>query len=450
MLAASVVASLALGIASHFSFQRGFLEYLNERGIDRLDSIVPQLASAYAKHGSWDFVQQKAAVWFELVGLPGGLTTTGPIGYPFTADRVDTTGIGLRLALLDDRRRFIVGIPRITAAATYRPVVVAGTTVGWVVMVPFDRATSPSDLRFQRRQLLITWIIGLLAVLVAGLGAVALANAFLTPIHRIAGATQRLTAGDYTARLPHKPGDEIDQLATDVNQLALTLQHNEHARHTLMADISHELRTPLAILRGELEALEDGVRTTSHQTLQSLIAEVKTLSKLVDDIYDVSISDIGALNYRREELNMVSVLRTCVTAFHERFASRGLQMEFNCTLIEARISADENRLQQLFNNLFENCVRHTSTNGKVRITASADHHNATIRVEDSGPGVAEEQIPLLFERFYRVDESRNRRTGGAGLGLAICRNIVEAHGGDISARHALLGGLCVEVRLPLA
>ncbi|HTP40244.1 MAG TPA: ATP-binding protein [Steroidobacteraceae bacterium] len=396
-------------------------------------------------------MSQHAAVWFEIVGLPGGLATTGPLGdYPVGADRVDTTGIGLRMALLDDRRRFIVGIPRITADSTYRPVVASGRTVGWVVMVPFDRATSPGDLQFQRRQLLIGWIIGLLAVLVAGLGAVALANAFLTPIHRIADATRRLTAGDFSARLPSKPGDEIDQLAADVNQLARTLQRTEQVRRSLMADISHELRTPLAILRGELEALEDGVRVSTPQTLQSLIAEVRTLSKLVDDIYDVSISDIGALNYRREELDLVPVLSTCVTAFRERFASRGLQAEFVCPVKELRVSADESRLQQLFNNLFENCVRHTARDGQVRISATTDERHAVIRVEDSGPGVAEDQIPKLFERFYRADESRNRRTGGAGLGLAICRNIVEAHNGAIDAGHSPLGGLSIEVRLPLA
>ncbi|MFT3905920.1 MAG: ATP-binding protein [Steroidobacteraceae bacterium] len=450
MLAASVLASLALSIAWHTSFQRGFLEYLNERGVDRLDNLAPQLAAAYREHGGWGFISEHAASWFELVGLPGGLTTAPPIGSPIptTGRAIDATGIGLRIALLDDQHRFIIGIPRITGSAVYRPIIVDSRSVGWLVLVPFDRATSAIDVRFQRQQLLLTWTIGLLAVIVAGIGAVLLANAFLTPIHRIADATQRLTAGDYGVRLPHGSGDEIDQLASDVNQLALTLQRTEQQRRNLMADISHELRTPLAILRGEIEAVEDGVRADAKQTIKSLSSEVKILEKLVEDIYDVARSDVGALRYRREQLDLIPILQTCLTAFQERFAGRSLHVTLDCAEQRIALLADEARLQQLFNNLFENSARHTAAGGEVRISVRSDAEQVRIVVEDSKPGVSDEQLGHLFERFYRTDESRNRHSGGAGLGLAICRNIVEAHGGSIQARHSDLGGVQIELILP--
>jgi len=212
--------------------------------------------------------------------------------------------------------------------------------------------------------------------------------------------------------------------------------------------VSHELRTPLGVLHGELEAIEDGVRTLDRESVRSLQAEVATLNKLVSDLYDLSLADVGALTYRKADLDVAETLRLAAGAFRERLSERGIKLAL--VLPEAPLMAfvDERRLVQLFNNLLENTCRYTDAGGMLRVSARRDGANVCIDFSDTAPGVADEQRAHLFERFYRTDASRNRQSGGAGLGLAICQRIVEAHDGRIEAKASPLGGLWVAIELP--
>jgi two-component system sensor histidine kinase BaeS len=212
--------------------------------------------------------------------------------------------------------------------------------------------------------------------------------------------------------------------------------------------VSHELRTPLSVLRGELEAIEDGVRTLDQSSMKSLQGEVGMLSKLVDDLYELSLADVGALTYRKSECDLNDLLHSCVAMFQERCNARHLRLELELPTAPPRVEADPKRLQQLFGNLLENAVRYTDEGGVLRIRASSDGDDVRIDFLDSGPGVDADQLPRLFERFYRGETSRNRASGGAGLGLAICHSIALAHGGSLSADHSPLGGLWLTLRLP--
>jgi two-component system, OmpR family, sensor histidine kinase BaeS len=319
--------------------------------------------------------------------------------------------------------------------------------VGWLALVPYQQATAAADVRFQQRQLTQNWFIGLGTVIVAALAAWWLSRLLVTPLTRIASATHNLASGDYSVRIPVTSKDEIGGLSEDFNRLAQALAHNEQLRRSFMADVSHELRTPLSVLKGELEAVEDGVRSMTPATLASLQSEVTTLNKLVNDLYDLSLSDIGALSYRMTDVAVNEVLDTTLAVFQQRFAERELQLETNIDS-PVTINGDEGRLQQLFTNLLENCVRYTQTSGTVRVRCRNVSDEVVIEIEDSGPGVPPDLLPRIFERFVRAEASRNRSHGGAGLGLAICRNIVEAHGGNIAACAAPLGGLLISIRLP--
>lgn len=453
MLAISVVATCAMGIASHYGFQRGFLNYLTTRGIDRLDAAAPRLADIYRRYHSWDYLGEHPSEWFKLVGLPAGMQAgpatrvfRGPFPMP---PNLDVTGTGLRMALLDANRNFVIGVPKTTSGTLFRPIRVDGHTVGWLTLVPIQQLTDIADIRFQSRQLLLTWAIGLCAVAIAAIVALLLANAMLAPLRMIAAGTQRLAAGDFATRLPARRGDEIAQLAGDFNQLALTLESNERMRRDLMADLSHELRTPLAVLRAELEALEDGVRTASHESFRSLLAEVRLLSKLIQDVYDLSMADVGALTYRMEPMDMLGVLRSCVDASGERFARCGLRLATRLPPDPLMVRADETRLSQLFNNLLENSLRYTHAGGVVHVDCTRVDDTAQLVVEDSAPGVPQQLLPRLFERFFRVDNSRGRQTGGAGIGLALCSKIAEAHGARLEATASALGGLRIRMSIPL-
>jgi two-component system sensor histidine kinase BaeS len=243
--------------------------------------------------------------------------------------------------------------------------------------------------------------------------------------------------------------DELGRLAADFNRLAETLERNETLRRRFMADVSHELRTPLAVLSGELEALEDGVRALTPESLASLRVEVNALGKLVDDLNQLALSDVGALAYRKETLDVVPLLEQALDSYRERLAERRLAVE---TAFDgaASVFGDADRLVQMFRNLLENSARYTDPGGRVRVAARREGERVAIDFDDSAPGVPQDALPHLFERFYRVEASRSRANGGAGLGLAICRSIALAHGGDISADRSALGGLRVRVALPLA
>lgn len=446
-----VVAAVAMATAMRTSFNEGFLGYLNEQEEQRLEALSPTLAQAYGQHGSWDFLRDNPRRWFSLIrppGLPAGDTASGKHRAP--PPDSDLTGLNLRVSLLDAQKNLVIGNPRLNPKAKLKAIEVAGQTVGWVALVPFQQASTGAALRFQEQQLKASLIIGGIVILLAALVAWLLARTLLAPVKHIAASTHRLAAGDYASRVTVSSKDELGQLAEDFNRLALTLDKNEKLRRAFMADVSHELRTPLAVLKGELEALQDGVRPLTPAAIQSLQSEVATLGKLIDDLYELSLSDVGALSYKKTPTDVLSVLQMTADAFQDRFAQQSIALEQRIPDRPAICHADPNRLRQLFSNLLENSARYTDAGGKLIISAIIEQRLLKLEFEDSKPGVPTPMLPQLFERFFRGEQSRNRGTGGAGLGLAISRNIVEAHQGTIGASASPLGGLRITVMLPLA
>lgn len=218
-------------------------------------------------------------------------------------------------------------------------------------------------------------------------------------------------------------------------------------RRAFMADISHELRTPLAILRGELEAIQDGVRKLTPESILSLQGEVATLTKLVDDVHQLSLSDEGALAYRKSQTDLVPLLELVSGNFRHRYAQHPLTLTLTLP-DQAPQFGDPDRLMQLFTNLMENSLRYTDPGGTLHISLHQTPGGNVLHFDDSTPGISDAQREQIFERFYRAEGSRNRASGGSGLGLAICQNIVEAHDGTIVAEHSDAGGVRITVHLP--
>ncbi len=449
VLATTIAIVVVAGIAARLSFTQGFLGYINETATTRMEGIVPRAAAAYEKHGDWSFIREERRQWWLIIRPVPGLDM--PVGTTSTVPPVsDLTGISMRMALLDENRQLVAGILLANADTLERPVIVAGRTVGWIVLAPFESVTAAGAERFENAQTQAFWVIGAIALLLAAAIAWWLARTLLAPVRVIAGATHQLASGDYARRVPVLSDDEVGQLARDFNDLAATLQRNEQMRRDFFADLSHELRTPLGVLHGELEAMEDGIRPLNAGAVKSLQAEVAMLNKLVNDLYDLSLADVGALAYRKVDVDVREPLALAIDAFTERLAQAGLTLEAQPGGTPLPVFADARRLQQLFGNLLENTCRYTDAGGTVRILARQKNDAVEIEFSDSAPGVETERLEHLFERFYRAEESRNRASGGAGLGLAICRSIVEAHHGAISAAASPLGGLCVLIRLPAA
>lgn len=354
-----------------------------------------------------------------------------------------------RMTLQDANGLFVVGNPTPGLDAIHVPVMVDGQLVGWVLSTPFTEVTDAADLAFQRRQETAVWYIAGLALLLAGLITWALARVMLVPTRRLAAATRALAEGNYETRVPVRSEDELGQLARMFNRLASTLQRTENMRRSLMADVSHELRTPLAIMRGELESVEDGLQPLDQRVLESLQVEVATLSKLVDDIHQLALAEVGPLSYRWQVIDVGSLLEQMLPAWRERLGSRGLSLKTTGLADKICVSGDPDRLRQVFQNVLENAVRYADCGGMLQVSCQREGPNAVIAFDDSGPGMPETDYARLFDRFYRREASRNRATGGSGLGLAICRGIVEAHGGRIFAQESPLGGLRIRIELLL-
>ncbi|MET0550494.1 MAG: sensor histidine kinase efflux regulator BaeS [Xanthomonas sp.] len=442
ILAACVTVLLINGLTVQAFVKRQFLDYLNEQGVERMLEALPRVRAEYARHGNWDFVRDNPDAWFGMM-RPEPRPTL-PLRPPIS----DQTGAVFRFALLDQDYTSVIGNPDVGRDDILRPVVVDGRTVGWMAMLPFQKALAAADARFYAAQQHAWWTIGSASLVVAALLGWLLSRALLRRMRGLTRATHRLAAGDYATRIDADARDELGQLARDFNLLAQALEHNERARRDFMADISHELRTPLAVLRAEMEALQDGIRPMTRHSLGSLHHQVGQLGKLSEARYDVSLTDVGALAYRRAPVDLAVILVTVLDSMRARFVAAQLHMQEQIQAGPLPVHGDERRLQQLLGNLLENTLRYTDAGGTVQVRCRRHDAMLELVVEDSAPGVEADKRARLFERFYRAEASRNRASGGSGLGLAICRNIAEAHGGAIDAEGSTLGGLRVVLRLP--
>jgi two-component system sensor histidine kinase BaeS len=356
-----------------------------------------------------------------------------------------------RLALFDAEKRPLTGTePTSPDRYQLKPILVDDKVVGWLGMRKHERLSHPLDVEFLRLQSQTFFAIGGVALLLAIFVTMVLSRHLLAPVKELAAATRALTSRRFDTRIAVRSQDEFGQLATDFNNMAQALERYEHMRRQWMADISHELRTPLAILRGEIEAMQDGVREITPEALESLHFEVLHVNRIVHDLHDLSLIESQAFPAELAVVYPLEVLDETLRSFSPRFEQRGLRIEADGgDLRQVAIMADADRLKQLFANLMENALRYVQTPGVLKIFSELKDARLFLVFEDSGPGVPEESLERLFDRLYRVDTARSRAQGGSGLGLAICKSIVEYFGGEINASHGPAGGLRITIALPI-
>lgn len=461
MLAVAGAVVLSMYLVMRWSFDRNFLKYSHTLDLERLEAVAGKLEEAYAGEGSWRFLAEdprrlRGLLWGSAGMMPrhpGGHRGMGigPMHDVPPGSGPEPGGWFLRrIVLLDGERNPVLGPPAPPRGMELRPLAHDGKTVGYLGILPPRIVSDARQLRFVREQKRAFAFIAIAVVAMAALLSVPLAGQMVRRIRELASATHLLASGKFDTRVRGDSSDELGQLSRDFNTLALTLEKNEAARRQWVADISHELRTPLSVLRGEIEALQDGVREATPQAIGALHGEVMKLGRLVDDLYELSLSDLGALTYRRTETDLAALLRQAIDAHRNELAGRGIRVEADVPADRPFPAfADPDRLNQLFSNLLDNSLKYTEEGGRLKVRIGREDGKAVVDFEDSGPGVPEPELARLFDRLYRVEGSRSRATGGAGLGLAICRNIAEAHGGTIAAFPSSMGGLRVKVELPL-
>ncbi|EXJ15047.1 ATP-binding protein [Imhoffiella purpurea] len=477
-----LLACVILLIGTHafvqWSFRRGLVEMADAREQERIEHITDHLIAIYRRDHSWDSLANSRRHWLDTLHpdippepgcgrpLKGKRFRASP---PWRKEATNEPGmrppsqepnprssgnrptpLEMRLALADQSGNLIHGREPLAPDSRHYPLQLDGAKIGELILTPGPPLPEDAEIRFRSTQGDRLWIIAVGMLLLSAVLAYPLSRRLVRPVRDFQDATRQLAAGNYSARVPVHGSDEIAKLGRDINALAGALERNEQTRRRWVADISHELRTPIALLFAELEALQDGIRPLNRGSLDTLHADALRLGRLVDDLYELSTTDMGALGYRMEPTEVGEILGADIDAFRRRFEESGLRLEYRSSLEDPTfIHADGQRLSQLFRNLLRNSLQYTDAGGGLTVTIARQQDRILIDFQDTAPAVQPAALPRLFERLYRVDSSRSRHTGGAGLGLAIAKNVVEAHAGDIHASAAPRGGLWIRIQLPI-
>jgi two-component system, OmpR family, sensor histidine kinase BaeS len=476
-----VVLALMILSIRFFAYQN-FSDYVHKVEIEMLDEFIDRLTAEYEKHQSWHSMRGNFRLWYatlrlsnlgkkkteeeETISLPASgfmvsehaMGTKNPLTWPFRDDDLETEQAHFkyvyrmlhRLTLFDEFKTPLVGRSRSAEGHVLRGIDVDGKTVGWLGLRKHERLSHPLDVAYMKEQFDVFYLAGGAMLFLAAVVSYFLSRNLLAPVKQLTAGTRALTSLKFDTRIDVRSKDELGQLAADFNVMANTLEKSKQMRQQWITDISHELRTPLSILRGEIEAMQDGVRQTNRHNLDSLHSEVLYLSKIVNDLHDLSLAETGNLPLSKKKIDPVRAFKETVRIFETRFAQHQITVldELGSDR-KAVFYGDADRLTQLFSNLFENVLRYADSPGTLRLWKVEEKGRLMLHVEDSGPGVPEESVERLFDRLYRVDHARTRARGGSGLGLSICKSIVEAHGGRIKAQNAPSGGLRFDIELPI-
>lgn len=357
----------------------------------------------------------------------------------------DRLGLSSRLSLYDAQRQFIVG-EQSDDQMSFRPIKIDHKVLGYLGLKPVldqDDALSINFFSNQKRYLLLVYGFTIFISLLASL---LLATYFKKPIQRLLNGTRELTQGNYQHQVIVNRNDELGDLSNKLNRLATILDQHESSRRQWVADTSHELKTPLAVLQAQIEAMQDGIRKPTAEHFNSMLNQVSSLKKLTQDLADLAQAEAMQLKCYLSTVDPWAVIEQEIENFKPKFEQANLSI--TATGEAAELQLDVDRFKQIMVNLLGNSIRYTETGGKVHVNTEQSVTQWTVYVDDSPLGLSDEQLANLGQRFYRVDDSRTRATGGTGLGLALSSKIAQTMGGQLSFDHSPLGGLRCKLTFP--
>ena len=461
-IAATLVLVMVVLFMLRWSFERGATTYVRQMDQEQLAVLSGELANHYRSAKSWEaFIghPQRWNQWLqEHAPRPGWPHRDSGSGISSQEDARHEQHKEFHperykpFFLLDEQHRLLAGSDAVDPQLAPIEVEQNGATrvVGYLGLPSPParmRAFWKAPMVAQQRQLFVYFNTG--ALLVSVLAAIPLSARLVRRILQLHKYVGTLARGSYDNRLTVTGNDEIAGLAQHLNELAQSLADARHQRRQMTADISHELRTPVATLQANLEAMQDGVVPLSQDSVTQLHEQVRRLSKLIDDLYQLSLADAGALTYHKGECDLGELLESIVSTYSARFQQRGVALAVEVAGEGASVVwGDIDRLRQVFANLLENSLRYTNSPGRVRVAVRQPGDSVEVTISDSAPGVDSALYSRLTDRLFRIEDSRNRASGGAGLGLNLCAAIVQAHDGELLFGDSDLGGLAVTVRLP--
>jgi signal transduction histidine kinase len=435
--------------------------------VAQANTLAPLLATYYSDNDGWNGVEAYLASAPQPQAPPAGQMGPGMMGPggmmenwgdwmgmtrasgPL-ADRVvvlDTGGM-----VIADTGGAILGEQHPAQHASNGvPVFVNDETVGAVLVGSMiEPVLNPADEDFLRSvnlSILVTSVaVGLLALVLGSL----LFRQITAPLQALSRSARAIAEGDLAQRVTVRSEDEIGQVARSFNRMAESLAGADLQRRNMMADIAHELRTPLTVVQGNLEALMDGVYDLTPENVAAIHKQTVVLTRLVGDLRDLALAEAGQLRLELKVLSLSDVIAQVGEGLEVQAREKDVTLKFEVAAGLPNIQADEQRITQVLFNLISNALRHTPAGGTITVSAEAREDRALVSVRDTGTGIPPEDLPHVFERFYRADRSRARSTGGSGLGLTIAKQIVEAHGGQIWAQSWMGAGSTFAFSLPLS
>lgn len=443
--------------------QQTILHSIDQRDQQRLERLANNLVFYFEHHQLESADAMPEALWLPMLRLSNRIDFEDyPTSFSDMLQRLQQrtrieTAFEQQVSLLNAQGQYLFG----GAQAPYQHQLILQSedrVWGQLGYQPSQTISEQADIAFAQRQTQLMLWGALWIVLFSVLLIWPITRHFLQPIRQMQTGLSRLASGDLSYRWNSQRRDEFGQLSQDFNHLAQSLQAAQQARQRWVADTSHDLRTPITVLRTSLESMLDGVREPSEKHLQAVYDEVLWLNSLVEDLQQLAQQDVGSLHYQMQRLVLDDWLDPLLSRFRLQAQQKGLDFSWQYQddkTKKVQFKADVTRLTQMLTNLLQNtldysdAVQQNGERGQVLLTLWSDDDYWYLRLQDSEPGVDDFELNKLTQRFYRADSARCRQSGGHGLGLAIAERILQAHQGRLSLSASSLGGLCVEVSIPL-
>ena len=436
-------ATVASGLLSRRATLVEDREVFGPRRLPPLDGVGAQIQAAYGA-GGWPATRTTLTAIGARLG--NRLLALDPANRPVAASSADLESVkivsatpdgGLSLRTSSESALAKLELRGVPTFPVHDP---EGLEVGRVYVLPADSGGPVIS-----NPIVPIWIASTLGTAaVALLLAFALSGRILHPVSELTAAAHRMRQGDLEVRVVPRGDDEIARLGRAFNEMAERLGDIERTKRQMVGDVAHELRSPVTNLRCGLEAIQDGLVALDRDRIDALHSETLLLQRLIADLQDLALAEAGSLALERQPVDVAEIVRRALGA-----DQGGAAVTVAIDPRAAEVTADAGRLEQILRNLVSNARRHTPDDGRIDIRATRDGGQVRIAVADTGSGIRPEHLPHVFDRFYRADPSRDRATGGAGLGLAIVRRLVEAHGGSVSAESGGAGhGTIVTISIP--
>ena len=426
-----------------FSIGFYFILYAESEELFDRNHVDTQLETYYQLRGSWEGVEEIVDIrslpheesdeYEEYIDIwEYAILTTSEYEIIIYQGNAEHEQRGQRYAALQDD--------------TVLPIIVDDAEVGYLIL--------PSSAMFIRGRFVLAmlWpfilISGLLAIFTVIFGLL-LMRRMVNPLAEVIAASGKVASGDLSARVPVSGPDDLRALSDSFNHMTETLELNDRERRDLLADIAHELRTPLTVIRGRLEGIVDGIYPAEGTQISPALEETYLLERLVEDLRLLTLAETRQLQFEPRTVSLGRLAEYAIGIFSAEAAEKSISLSLENNAPETEINVDPQRTEQVIGNLISNALRYVPEGGEVRVLVEKNDTSVKLLVSDNGPGVPEEDLPHLFQRFWRGEKSRSRASGGAGLGLAIASQLIEAQGGSVDAENLEEGGLQVTVAFPI-